>query len=169
MQWDLITNIILVAAIAILGLFICLSLYQWISRKSFKKIDPELRWAIIPIALMAITYFVFDRIFIWNTRPDGSGEPSFPSSHVMLVATTFFLTTIILPKYVKSQATRIVIYILMLILLVLVCVGRVLANKHWISDVEGALIFSLIFAAIYILILRRSTKNAQHLHKNNKR
>ena len=169
MQWDLITNIILVAAIAILGLFVCLGLYQWISRKSFKKIDPELRWAIIPIALMAITYFVFDHILIWNTRPDGSGEPSFPSSHVMLVTTTFFLTAAILPKYVKSQATRIIIYILMLILLILVCVGRVLANKHWISDVEGALIFSLIFAAIYILILRRTTKNAQHLHKNNKR
>lgn len=169
MQWDLITNIILVAAIAILGLFVCLGLYQWISRKSFKKIDPELRWAIVPIALMAITYFVFDHILIWNTRPDGSGEPSFPSSHVMLVTTTFFLTAAILPKYVKSQATRIIIYILMLILLILVCVGRVLANKHWISDVEGALIFSLIFAAIYILILRRTTKNAQHLHKNNKR
>ena len=115
MQWDLITNIILVAAIAVLGVFGCLGLYQWVTRRSFTRIDSELRWAIVPIALMAITYIVFDKVFIWNTRPDGSGEPSFPSSHVMLVATTFFLTAIILPKYVRNQYLRATIYILMLI------------------------------------------------------
>lgn len=170
MKWDLITNIILGTAIAVLGLFACLGIYQWISSKSFKKIDPELRWAIVPIALMAITYFVFDHVFIWNTRPDGSGEPSFPSSHVMLVATTFFLTAIILPRYVKQQSHRIFIDVMMLILLVFVCFGRVLANKHWTSDVEGALIFSLIFATIYYLILRRTTQNAKkRVRKNRKR
>ncbi|MBR2855641.1 phosphatase PAP2 family protein [Candidatus Saccharibacteria bacterium] len=168
MQWDKITDIILIAAIATLALFVCLGLYQWITRKSFKKIDLELRYAIIPIALMAITYFVFDHILIWNTRPDGSGEPSFPSSHVMLVATTFFLTAFVLPNYIKSKAFRIFIDILMFILLALVVVGRVLANKHWISDVEGALIFSLIFVTIYCLIIR-SVRNAKHLHKNHQR
>lgn len=163
MNWDLVTNIILGAAIAILAVFAILGLYQWFTRKSFLKIDSELRWATVPIVLMAITYFVFDHFLIWNTRPNGSGEPSFPSSHVMLVATTFFLTAIILPKYVKSQPARIVIYLLMLILLILVSVGRVIANMHWVSDVVGALIFSFIFAVIYYLIIR-STTNAKHLH-----
>lgn len=169
MQWDLITNIILGAAIAVLGVFVCLGLYQWISRKSFKKIDLELRWAIVPVALMGITYIIFDKVFIWNTRPDGSGEASFPSSHVMLVATVFFLTAIILPKYVGKQTHRIFIDTLMLILLVFVSVGRVLANKHWVSDVEGALVFSLIFAVIYYLILRRTTNYAKRVYKNHKR
>ena len=170
MKWDLITNIILIAAIIVLGLFVCLGIYQWITRKSFKKIDPELRWAIVPIVLMGITYIVFDKVLIWNTRPDGSGEPSFPSSHVMLVATTFFLTAIILPKYVEKQSHRIFIDVMMLVLLALVCVGRVLANKHWISDVEGALIFSLIFAVIYCLIIRRTTNHGtKRVHKNHQR
>ena len=163
MKWDLITNIILIAAIIVLGLFVCLGIYQWITRKSFKKIDPELRWAIVPIILMGITYIVFDKVLIWNTRPDGSGEPSFPSSHVMLVATTFFLTAIILPKYVEKKLLRTLIYVMMLALLGLVCVGRVLANKHWISDVIGALAFSLIFATIYYLTLWRTKKHAKHL------
>lgn len=169
MQWDLITNIILGAAIATLALFVCLGLYQWISRKSFSQIDPELRWAIVPVTLMGLTYVIFDKVFIWNTRPDGSGEPSFPSSHVMLVATTFFLTAIILPRYVTKQSHRIIIDLLMLALLVLVSIGRVLANKHWVSDVEGAIIFSLIFAVIYYLILWRTTSHAKHLHPNHKR
>ena len=163
MNWDLITNIILGAAITVLAVFAVLGLYQWITRKSFLKIDPELRWAIVPIVLMAITYFVFDHFLIWNTRPNGSGEPSFPSSHVMLVATTFFLTAIILSKYAKSKIARIVIYLLMFILLILVSIGRILANMHWTSDVIGALIFSFIFAVIYYIILR-STDHVKHLH-----
>ena len=170
MQWDLITNIILIAAIIVLALFACLGIYQWVTRKSFQKIDPELRWAIIPVTLMGITYLIFDHLLILNTRPDGSGEPSFPSSHVMFVATTFFLTAIILPKYVEKQSHRIFIDLMMLALLVLVSIGRVLANKHWVSDVEGALIFSLIFATIYCLIIRRTTQNAtKRVHKNHQR
>ena len=163
--WDLITNIILIAAIAVLGVFAILALYQWVKRKSFSKIDKELRWATVPVILMAATYFIFDHILIWNTRPNGSGEPSFPSSHVMLVATVFALTALVLPKYVKNKAALIALDILMLALVILTAVGRVLANMHWISDVVGAIIFVLIFAAIYWLIikkLKKSTKGAKH-------
>ena len=163
--WDLITNIILIAAIAVLGVFAVLALCQWVKRKSFTKIDPELRWATVPVILMAATYFIFDHILIWNTRPNGSGEPSFPSSHVMLVATVFALAALVLPKYVKNKTTLIALDILMLALVTLTAVGRVLANMHWVSDVIGALIFAFIFAAIYYLIikkLKKSTKGAKH-------
>lgn len=162
MDWDLITNIILVAALAVLALFVFLALAQWIKTKSFAKIDPELRWAAIPIILMAATYFVFDHILIWNTRPNGSGEPSFPSSHVMLVATVFALTAIVIPKYIKSKTTLVILDFLMLALTVLVCVGRVLANMHWASDVIGALAFAAIFTLIYLIIIKKVTKGAKH-------
>ena len=159
--WDLATNIILIAAIAVLGVFACLAVYQWISRKSFKKIDKELRWATVPIVLMAATYFIFDHLLVLNTRPNGTGEPSFPSSHVMLVATVFALAAIILPKYIKNKAALIILDVLMLILVIFVSVGRVLANMHWASDVAGALIFTAIFAAIYYAIIKL-TKGAKH-------
>ena len=166
MNWELISDIILISAIAMLGFFGCLALYQWIKRKSFTKIDLELRWALVPVVLMAITYFIFDKIFILNTRPDGSGEPSFPSSHVMCVATVFALVAIVLPRYIKSTATVIFLDCLMLALTILVAFGRVLANQHWISDVIGALAFSAIFIAIYLFIIKKlikpKTKGAQH-------
>ena len=155
MQWGLITDIILASAFVVVAVFACLALCQWIKRRSFTKIDLELRLASIPLILMAITYFIFDHFLIWNTRPNGSGEPSFPSSHVMFVATVFAITAIVLPVYVKSRFARSIIYLLMLVLVVFVAVGRVLANMHWISDVIGALIFSAIFAAIYYLIIWR--------------
>lgn len=155
MQWAKITDIILVASLAILAVFAILGLCQWITRKSLKKVDNPLLWMPFPLTLMATTYFVFDKILVWNTRPNGSGEPSFPSTHTMVVATIFFCVAIILPQYVKSKIARVIIDSLMLALLALVCVGRVAANMHWTSDVIGGLIFAAIFAVIYYLIIRR--------------
>ena len=156
MQWDKISDIILVSSLMVLAVFATLGLYQWIKRKSLAKVDKPLIWMILPLALMAVTYYIFDHFLIWNTRPNGSGEPSFPSTHVMVVATIFFCVAIILPRYVRSKAMCIVIDLLMLLLLVSVCVGRVAANMHWISDVIGGIIFAIIFFTIYYLTTRRS-------------
>lgn len=155
MQWSKITDIILVTAFAVLAVFAILGLYQWIKRKSLKKVDQPLLAMFAPLSLMAVAYIIFDKFLILNTRPNGSGESSFPSTHTMVVATIFLLTAIVLPKYIKSKATVIALDILMFALTVLVCIGRVLANMHWISDIIGGLIFAAIFATIYYLIIRR--------------
>lgn len=168
MQWELITNIILISSIITVGVFAVLGLYQWITRKSITKVDRDLRWLPLPLALMTITYFIFDKLLILNTRPDGSGEPSFPSTHVMVVATIFFIVTLILPHYVKNRTLCIILEILMVVLISLTCTGRVLANKHWVSDVIGALIFAFIFTEIYYLIIKRSKKHAKHIQQNHK-
>ena len=155
MQWDLISDIILATSFAALAVFAVLGFCQWIKRRSLKKVDKPLLWAILPLFLMVVTYIIFDKFLILNTRPNGSGEPSFPSTHVMVVATIFSIIAIILPKYIKSRVARITLDLMMLALLVLVCVARVLADMHWISDVVGGLIFAVIFAVIYYLITRR--------------
>lgn len=155
MQWSKITDIILIASIAVLGVFAILGFCQLVRRKSLKKVDKPLLAMLIPLVLMAITYFIFDKFLVLNIRPNGSGEPSFPSTHTMVVATIFLLTAIILPNYIKSKTTRVIMNIVMLLFIALVSVGRVLANMHWVSDVVGGLIFAVIFATIYYLTLRR--------------
>ena len=159
MQWSKITDIILIASIAVLGVFAILGLCQWIQRKSLKKVDKPLLAMLVPLIFMAATYIIFDKFLVLNTRPNGSGEPSFPSTHTMVVATIFLCVALILPRYIKSKAAIITLDILMLALTILVCIGRVAANMHWISDVIGGLIFAVIFAVIYYLIIRRY-KNA---------
>lgn len=163
MNWDKITDIILFASIALLGVFALLGLYQWITRKSLKKVDRNLLAFFVPLILMVITYLIFDKLFILNTRPDGSGEPSFPSSHAMAVTTIFMLIALNLPTYIRQKPLRVVLYILMFALTILVAIGRVLADKHWASDVLAGLVFAGIFILVYYLIIRR-TKNVQHLH-----
>lgn len=157
MKWDLISDIILLASFAILGVFVVLGLYQLITRKSLLKVDHRLLWMILPLALMAITYVVFDKFLVLNTRPNGSGEASFPSTHVMVVSTIFLIIALNLPYYIKSKTAWIIIDIAMLLLIVLVCVGRVLSEMHWLSDVLGGLVFAIIFAVIYYLIIRRKS------------
>lgn len=158
MDWDKITNVILLSAFAVLAVFAILGLVQLIQRKSLKKVDRPLLKMLIPLVLTAVIYVIFDKFWVLNVRPDGSGEPSFPSSHVLAVATIFALVAIALPSYVKSKTARAVLYLLMLALTVLVSVGRVLANKHWPSDVAGALGFSAINALIYYLIIKEPKK-----------
>lgn len=153
MQWELITNISLIASLITLGLFVIMGLYQWITRKSIKKVDKWLLWMPLPLALMVITYFIFE-IFPVNFRPDGSGESSFPSTHVMVVATIFFLALMNLPKYVKSKPLEIILEIIMIALIGVTCTGRVLANMHWITDVIGGLAFAFIFTEIYYYCIK---------------
>ena len=158
MNWAKATDVILISSFAVLAVFVVLAIVQWVQRKSIKKVDRSLRWMPLPLAIMTAVYFIFDKLLILNTRPDGSGEPSFPSTHVMVVSTIFLITAFALPKYIKSKPALITIYILMLILVTLVCAGRVLANKHWLSDVIGGFSFAVIFALIYYAVATRRRK-----------
>jgi undecaprenyl-diphosphatase len=83
------------------------------------------------------------------TRPDGSGEPSFPSTHVMVVSTIFFCVSAALPKYIKSKVALFLIYLVMFVLASLVATGRIVSGKHSCIDVIGAAIFAFIFYEIY--------------------
>ena len=163
MDWIKVTNIILYASFVILAVFLFIAIDQLIKRKSLGKVDKALLWMPLPLVLMVITYFLFDKILPpLATRPNGSGEPSFPSTHVMVVATIFFLAMINIHKYIKSKTARIVLEILMIILLALTCAGRVIANMHSPVDVVGGLLFAFVFTEIYRQILRHERKKTQN-------
>ena len=175
MQWGMITDVIVASAVAVLLVFVGLGLYQWFTRKSLKKVDQELLWMPLPLALMAITYFIFEKLIVLNVRPNGSGEPSFPSTHTMITATIFFIVILIIPKYVKQKPLRITLELFMVVMIILVCLGRVFANMHWPIDVVGGVGFAFIFAEVYYLALKKSrkkekgAKHAKHLQQDHQR
>ncbi|MBQ3441571.1 phosphatase PAP2 family protein [Candidatus Saccharibacteria bacterium] len=170
MNWDKATDIMVYTAIIAAGILAVLAIYQWITTKSFWKIDKTLIALIVPAVLVVITYFLFDHVFIWNTRPDGSGESSFPSTHTMITATIFFCVAIALPRYIKNKYLLAFLDLVMLAFIILVPVGRVLANKHWVSDCIGAIIFSVIFAGIYYLTVKNleNSKNSRKTPEKSK-
>ena len=168
MQWELITNIILISSLITLGFFVLLGLYQWISRGSIKKVDPEILWMPLPLLLMALVYAIF-LMFPVATRPNGSGESSFPSTHVMVVTTIYFMVTIIVPKYIKSTFAQITVELIIVILISLTCTGRIMAELHSLWDVIGGIVFAFIFSEIYYLAYRKEKKkNAKRIYQNHK-
>lgn len=155
MEWKKITDIILITSLITLAVFAALALYQWITRKSIKKVDKRLLWMPLPLVLMVFVWILFDKFLILDVRPNGSGEPSFPSTHAMVVSTIFFLATMNLPKYVKSKIARVVLDSTMVVLISLTCVGRVLSNMHRPLDVIGGLVFAFIFTEIYYYTIHK--------------
>lgn len=158
MNWDLITNISLILSFISLAIFAVIGVTQWIKRGSLKKVDRQILWMPLPLILMVIVYFIFDKVIHVNYRPDGSGEVSFPSTHAMVVATIFFMITMILPKYVKNKKIRVVLEVIMVVLTSITCTGRIFANKHDLIDVLGALLFAFIFTAIYHYAYKKAGK-----------
>ena len=156
--WIILTDVIVAGALITAAIFAVVALVQWWRRKSFFKIDRELRWTLLPLGIMAATYVVFEKFIVLATRPNGSGEPSFPATHTMLTATIFFLAIQLLPKYLHNRAAVIILDVLMLVAVILVAVGRVIANMHWPTDVLGGIIFSGIFATIYAIIINTTPK-----------
>ncbi len=152
MQWDKITDIILIASFGVLAVLGVLGLYQLITRKSLKKVDRALLAMFVPLVLMVTVYFIFDKVWVVNTRPNGSGEASFPSTHTMIVATIFLCAIFALPKYIKNKAIYIVMDVIMVGLIIFTSLGRVLSNMHWPTDVAAGLGFAVAFAVIYYLI-----------------
>ena len=166
-MWEIITNIILVLSILTFATFVALGIYQWIKRGSIKKVDQQILWIPLPMVLMTIVYFLFDKVWILNTRPIDPSVPSFPSSHVMVVATIFFIASMLLSKYIKSEPARITLWIVMTILISLTCIGRVVSGMHWPIDVIGGLIFAFIFSEIYYQCVKKGKKkHVKHLHKD---
>ena len=98
---DLLTSSRFILSIILILFFLGLGVYELIKKRSIKKVDPRLTWLPLPLALMTLTYFLFDKVWILNVRPNGSGEPSFPSTHVMIVATIFFCASAIAPPAVS--------------------------------------------------------------------
>ncbi|MDO4611864.1 MAG: phosphatase PAP2 family protein [Candidatus Saccharibacteria bacterium] len=154
MNWDLATDIILYAAIALVGFFALLGFCEWIKRKSFKKIDQPLKTMPIPLILMVVIYIVFDYFLILGTAPNDPTKPSFPSTHAMVVTTIFALTALALPHYLKTKTLRFALCLIMLALLAITAFGRVISGNHSEIDVACGIVFGVILGTIYYLTLK---------------
>ena len=163
MEWIKITDIILAISILILGLCAILGLIQWISRGSIKKVDKQILWLLLPAVLLVVTYLLFDKVLPeifpgMPHRPNNPEEPSFPSTHVMVVTTIFFCVSAALPKYTKSKTLITILDILMFILASLTATGRIISQMHTYVDVIGAVVFSFIFYEIYYSCIHKKKK-----------
>lgn len=146
---DILGYLIILFGAVFAGLF----LYQWIKRKSLKKVNIELFNLMIFYVVLAIIYVLFLFIKI-NYRPilvDGKLEASYPSSHTLLFCSIALVSMFYLVFFTKNNIKLLrisQIAIGFVCLAGIIC--RLLSGTHWVTDIIGAILLSgaLAFALL---------------------
>lgn len=133
-----------------------LGLYQWIRRKSLKRVDSDL-FCLAGLYALAMAVYVGFEVFVVNYRPvlvDGQAEASFPSSHTVLAVVFLGSAALQLARRIRLPWLRISLSALCVLLAGIISVGRLLAGVHWLTDILGGILVgsALLFfykAAVY--------------------
>lgn len=135
--------------------FALLFLVQFIRRKSFKKIDRELKIAAIYIFAVLAVYFIFDHAIIINYRPvliDGVLEPSYPSSHTLFAISLCGASVLLISRYLKLKHKAFFNTLLILLALFNI-VGRAISGVHWATDIFGGILIGHALLAAFATLL----------------
>ena len=150
--WYHITDWLGVVAIAIAFGFAVAGLYQWVKRKSLRKVDRHIL-ALGGFYLLVIGCYIFFEKVVINCRPilmDGNLEASYPSSHTMIVvsimATASMAFRALCPQ---KKGWCLAVDIFAAVVIAVTVMGRLIAGVHWLTDIVGGLLLSAALVVLY--------------------
>ncbi len=136
----------------LLGVF---GLIDLIRNKSFKKVNIRYYILLGGFILVALLYLFFELVKV-NYSPDslvGKLKASYPSSHVFIGCSILTMSTYTAVKLLNPEKKWLtyLIYISTGLICVLLTFTRLLALKHWLTDIiaSGLLFTGIYFAFIY--------------------
>ncbi len=146
MLWYDLTRYLGYAALGVAALFALTGLIQLIARRSLLKVDGEIYALAVLYAVTAGLYVLFEKVII-NYRPvilpdEVHPEASFPSSHTMLVCVVMGSAAILIARYIRNKALRIIPMALCVTVLIFTVIGRLLSGVHWFTDILGGALIS---------------------------
>lgn len=152
--WDLITDMVAVLSLMVAVAFAVYGLIQLIKGKNFKKVDMRIYVLAGLYVALLIVYVFFDKILVINYRPvleDGMLEPSFPSSHTILVLVVMVSAMTMVEQLFPNLNKQLlsVVYIVCVLSCVIMVIGRLCAGIHWFTDIIGAILISAGLLAIF--------------------
>ena len=149
--WYRVTQILGYVALGVVALFACVGLFQWIRRRSLKKVDPKIFCLGGLYVLTGALYVFFEKVIV-NVRPvleNGKAEASFPSSHTVLAFVVFFSAAFMLEDYVKNGVLRSVLALICGAAAGVAVIGRLLSGVHWATDIFGGLLYGAALLALF--------------------
>jgi undecaprenyl-diphosphatase len=160
--WYKLTQALGLLAIAVAGVFAVTGLVQLIQRKSLLKVDKKILMLGVIYILVILLYMLFEKV-PFNYRPvvldPAEGlEPSYPSTHTMLILTIFGTAVAVLGDYIKNAKLVLLLKIVCLVIMALTIVGRLVCGVHWFTDIAGGVIISLFFINLYRDLTREEVK-----------
>jgi len=161
--WYTITDYLGFVAFAAALFFAIIGLVQIIKRKSLKKVDPQLL-ALGAYYIIVITFYLFFEKVVINYRPiilNSNLEPSFPSSHTMLVLTIMSTAMLLFPLYFKKKALVIALEIISLVVIAVTVIGRLISGVHWFTDILGGILLGSALFMLYYAVINTIYKYSQ--------
>lgn len=155
-DWLALVPVIICLAFALLGLF------QWLKRKSIKKVDADILLLGLYYIVTIAVYLLFENVVI-NYRPvliNGSLEPSYPSSTTLLVLCVMPTAMVQIRKRINIRWLQYAASFAIGLFILFMVVGRSISGVHWISDIVGGILFSTGLFLFYYGIYRRNIQNS---------
>lgn len=151
--WYKLTQLLGVAAIAVAGVFAVVGLVQLIQRKSLLKVDKKILMLGVIYIIVILLYVLFEKV-PFNYRPvvldPAEGlEPSYPSTHTMIILTIFGTAIGVIGDYIKNAKLVLLLKIASLVIMAVTIIGRLICGVHWFTDIAGGVIISLFFINLF--------------------
>ena len=154
--WNTVTNLCGIVSVLVALLFAMIGVFQLIRGKSIRSVDARIIRLGLFYVILLIFYILFECIVI-NHRPimiEGSLEPSYPSSHVMLVMCIMLSAVIqVGTMYPEKKYLYAAVKMMAVLLTGITVWGRMLAGVHWFTDIVGALLISASMVVFYWALL----------------
>lgn len=151
--FDKLSDVFLVLSIALVALFAFIGLVQIIKRKSLFKVDKDIVVFGLFFVLLAFLWIAFDKFLVINYRPiliEGNVEPSYPSTHILVVSFTMISSVSLICKYLKNKKMILGVNIIFAIIISLTFILRLAAGMHWFTDCLGGLLLGISLSYLYI-------------------
>lgn len=149
--WDIVTDCVELTGVAVMAIFAAVGAVQWIRRKNITRVDRGILLLGGIYLALALVYGFFETVVI-NCRPvlsDGIAEASYPSSHVLLVATVMGTAVLRIRRSLAARRLSRVLTVAATVAVCLVSVGRLLSGRHWATDILASLLLSASLTAFY--------------------
>ena len=134
--------------------FASLGLFQWIRRKSFKKVDFTL-FVLGGFYVITFAAYLLFEMYPLNFRPvliDGVLEASYPSSTTLLVCCIMPAAIIQLEKRVKRKKIKVCLNAIIVVFCGFMVTARLISGVHWLSDIIGGMLLSASLVAAYYYV-----------------
>lgn len=155
--WYTVTDCLGIVAILVALGFGVLGAIQLIKRKSLKQVDNNLIALAVFYVAVAVAY-VFFEVCVINYRPvlvEGKIEPSYPSSHTMLVLCIMGSAMVQFYIRIKNVFARVLAQVAAVAVAAVTAVGRLASGVHWFTDILGGVLLSLALVVFYYAAVRQ--------------